>query len=54
MRFVIVVPELAVSSALETMALDASGRVAHLGGFYLGEPESDIPPDSLFPVRTFG
>jgi hypothetical protein len=35
---------------LETMALDESGLIVHLGGFYIGERDSDIPNDSLFPL----
>lgn len=34
---------------LETLALDTDGRLIRLGGFYICERESDVPPESLFP-----
>ena len=35
---------------LETMASIGNGRIAHLGGFYICNDESDLRSDSLFPV----
>jgi heme-degrading monooxygenase HmoA len=37
---------------LETFAVDSDGRLNRLGGFYICERESDLPSDSLFPVRA--
>jgi heme-degrading monooxygenase HmoA len=36
---------------LETMAIDAEDQVIRLGGFFICKDESDLPDDSLFPVR---
>lgn len=36
---------------LETMAIDAQDHVIRLGGFFISTDESDLPSDSLFPVR---
>jgi hypothetical protein len=38
---------------LETMGLDASGAIVHLGGFYIGERDAELPNDALFPRAPF-
>lgn len=35
-----------------TLALDANDRIIELGGFVICTDESDLAPDSLFPIAT--
>jgi heme-degrading monooxygenase HmoA len=41
---------LVIAMKLETLAVDADGRLINLGGFYVCRTDADLPADALFPA----